>query len=416
MKFKSFNILLACMLLTVSAGFSQQKNYSFDSSISREVLENYLSRAVTMTEFLTDSVYCLDSRNMNPDKTDDIRLIKNIGAKFIGRAIYRWNGEAHLTKADFWDTPRKVVKMVHDADPDIVLQAAIFETVSPQVDSVKIPAWVFEEFGMKAENRNFSYDSMLNLKGRMVNHWGRASVPDITRTETQLWYMFLFGSYINIGIEAIHWGQIGLIGMEDRGFVVWKQFMDKTREYAKKHARRHYVLFDAHTASGGMVVEGVSLLDFNAFPMRIKDIVDKPQEAELEVGYLDALFLRSKGCISPSGWSCDALPYLVEFDNFGVSRTPGEATPTSIYVWGYDEFTWLIMQPIEYQKYWIAYADKWIRTTDPNGYLQMPVARIASFGGGKPSNRMRLNMPSALCPEGLGLEDAIKKVWENRNY
>lgn len=388
--------------------------YEFKDSISREVLENYLSRAITMTEFLTDSVYCIDSRNMNPDKTDDIRLIKNIGAKFIGRAIYRWNHETDLMKPDFWDTPKRVVKAVHEADPDIILQAAIFETISPKADSVKIPAWVFKEFGMEVEERNFRYDSMLNLNGKLVNHWGVASVPDITRIETQLWYMYLFGSYIDIGIEAIHWGQIALIGMEDPEFIVWRQFMQKTREYAKKHARRGYVLYDAHTPGGGMVVDGVSLLDFNSFPLRPKAIADKPQQAELKVGYVDALYKRSKGCITPSGWSCESLPYLVEFDNFGASDHPDVPEENSHWIWGYDEFTWFTLQPQEYQKKWLKYADDWVRANDPNGHLQMPVARVASPGKGRPSERLRLNTKSELCPEGLGMEETIKEIWANQ--
>ena len=407
--------LTAALLAAVSCSPKKEaKNYTFDGSISREVLENYLSRAVTLTELLVDSKYSIVA-NMNPDKTDDVRLIKNIGAKFIGRAITRWDMEEHLIEPDFWDTPRRTAQAVHEADPEVILQGAIFETVSPNVNLVKVPAWVFGEFGMPVEDRNFRLDSMLNLKGRYVGHWnGVSSVPDITRPETQLWYMYLFGSYLDIGVEAIHWGQIALIGMEDPGFVVWKQFLDKMREYAKVHARRHYVLFDAHTPGGGMVVDGVSLLDFNSFPMRIKEIEDKPEQAELEVGYLDALFLRSKGCIAPSGWSCDALPYLVEIDNFGINNAPGKSSVNTIYVWGYDEISWFARQPREYQKEWLAYADNWVRTTDPAGHLQMPVARKIAPGMDVPRERARFNTPSEICPEGLGLEETIKTIWENQ--
>jgi hypothetical protein len=92
------------------------------------------------------------------------------------------------------------------------------------------------------------------------------------------------------------------------------------------------VLLDGHVPSGGMVKDGVSLLDFNLFPLRIKAVPckwvqGKPQEAVLEVGHLDALFKRSKGCVSPSGWKCDSSPYLVEFDNFGRGPNPNVADP-----------------------------------------------------------------------------------------
>ena len=56
--------------------------------------------------------------------------------------------------------------------------------------------------------------------------WGPgASVPDITRVETQLWFMFLIGSYVDIGVEAVHLGQVYLIGMNDRGWQTWDSFL-----------------------------------------------------------------------------------------------------------------------------------------------------------------------------------------------
>ena len=59
--------------LTKSA--SLVNNFTFSRTISREVLENYLSRAVTAQDVVKSDT--LD---------DDIRMLTNIGAKFIGRA------------------------------------------------------------------------------------------------------------------------------------------------------------------------------------------------------------------------------------------------------------------------------------------------------------------------------------------
>src|SRR5512140_1596589 len=58
--------------------------FRFDKSISREVLENYLSRAITMEGLL----------NGRGDPDDNIRMLKSIGAKFIGRSLCLWGGEA----------------------------------------------------------------------------------------------------------------------------------------------------------------------------------------------------------------------------------------------------------------------------------------------------------------------------------
>lgn len=68
---------------------AQQLDYHFDGTISREVLENYLDRSVTMAYFLVTGK--VEGNREYLYREDDARLIRNIGAKFIGRAIYRAN-------------------------------------------------------------------------------------------------------------------------------------------------------------------------------------------------------------------------------------------------------------------------------------------------------------------------------------
>lgn len=399
--------------LIFSAAAASAQKATFDSNgISRQALEYYLSRSVTMAEFLAVDPHGNDGPY--PYKADDVRLIGNIGAKFIGRAIYRWGHETTLTKPDFWQQAGDLIKQVHDKDPEVIFQAAVFEAVTEQVNAVPVPAWVFQVFQLPVETRNFRYEDMLNLQGKLVNHWGRGrSVPDITRQEAQLWLMYLCGAYMNLGCEALHMGQIALMGMEDKGLRKWAEFMARVRTYASTHTRRNWVLLDAHTPSGGMVVDGKSLLDFNSFPLRIKEIPEKPMEGILQVGYLDAFFGRSEGCITPSGWKCDALPYLVEFDNFGVSKNPGVADTASHFIWGYDEITWFFLQSETYRNKWLKYAYSWLAGHDKNGFLQMPISRIISRGRGFPMVRNRGNTRSENCPEGINVEETVKEIWEN---
>src|SRR5512135_613030 len=67
---------------------SQPAKYEFDRTISREVLENYLSRAITMEGLL----------NGRGDLDDNIRMLKSVGAKFIGRSLCLWGGEASILR------------------------------------------------------------------------------------------------------------------------------------------------------------------------------------------------------------------------------------------------------------------------------------------------------------------------------
>jgi hypothetical protein len=389
---------------------AKKLDFRFDGTISREVLENYLDHSVTMAYFLVTGTP--EGNRPYLYREDDVRLIRNIGAKFIGRAIYRWGGESRLNEPGFWVDAKTLIKRIHSFDPDVIFQGCLFEIVTRNVVRVSIPAWVFEGFDLPVEERTFSYEAMLNSNGRMVNHWGRSSVPDVTRLETQMWFYCLAGSYINLGCEALHLGQVRLIGMADGDLRAWSVLLARIRAYAKTHARRHLVLLDAHEPTWGMIVDGASLLDFNSFPMRIKETPERPYEAVLQVGHLDAMYKRSKGCISPSGWRCESLPYLVEFDNYGRSRNANVADLDSIFVWGWDEISWFSLQNEAYRNKWLEYAYNWIKETDPNGHLQMPVSRMISCPN-ETLGSYRANTKSPACPIGYSQEETIKRIWCN---
>jgi hypothetical protein len=405
-------LLACCVLLIGATALYGQRNYRFDGKISREVLENYLSRSITMTEIYRSP------GNLD----DDIRMLKNTGAKFAGRTIYLWGGEARINDPKFLEQGKDMVARIQKNDPDVVLQAALFEIVTEAVGQIPVPAWVFQEFGLTPEARNFDYSKMLFPDGKMVNHWRQgSSVPDICQRETKMWFFFLAGSYLNIGIEAFHVGQLDLMGRNDPEYRNWADLLQRVRGYAAKKARRHWVIIDAHVPKGGPVVDGKLLLDFHSFPLRPKEVADSPGKAVIEIGYSDGLYGRSKGGITPSGWTCEHLPFLVEFDNFGGTRTPGQATQTkgaSIFTWGYDEITWLSQQPEAYRNEWLRYAWNWLKEHDRDGFLEMPGGRMITNGPASPDaegGRLRwyfANTKSPACPTGFSQEETIKAIWQ----
>lgn len=400
-------LLLICLL----TGYTQAQSYHIDGDgISETVLHNYLSRAITMVYFLTPEKP--EGRLDYPYHADDIRMIKNTGAKFIGRSIYRWGEEARLNDPEYWKKAAQLVTTMHQFDMDIIFQACIFEIITEEVNEVPIPAWVFKGFNLPVESRNFLYSSMINKQGKLVDHWHKgSSVPDVSQQETQLWFYFLAGSFINTGCEAIHLGQIELIGMNDKDRNAWSFVIAKIREYAKQKARRNWVLLDAHVPYGGMIKDGKSLLDFNSFPLRIKEVVEKPYDGILQLNYLDALYNKSKGGITPSGWKTPHLPYLVEFDNFGKSARPNVADTTSHFIWGWDEISWFTLQPESKRNDWLHYAYNWIKKNDPCGHLQMPGCRMISCPN-ESAGSYRANTKSPGCPIGYGQEETIKSLWK----
>jgi hypothetical protein len=370
-------------------------------------LENYLSRSISFTELLHDDLS--QPRNARgEDPKDNLRMILSCGAKLIGRAIMVWGRERNLEA--FLQAAKPYAEALHKGDPDIILEGAVFEIATTGVESISIPERVFKAFGQPVEARNFHYKDMLYPDGRQVGHWGNnGSVPDMSRLETRMWFYFLSTSYIDIGIEALHFGQVGLMDWNDRGHVGWLDMLDHVRAYAHEHARRHLVLCDAHTPTGGYVEDGKLLFDFHAFPLRIVGVDDHPYDGVLQVGYADSIFQRSKGGITPSGWSCDHLPYLVEFDNFG-SRNPGSPSK-SPFIWGWDEISWFAMLPEAKRNDWLRYAWNWLRENDPIGRLEMPGSRVIRTGQPDGPRWYWANTQSDACPGGFNTEETIKKIW-----
>src|SRR3546814_546117 len=251
---KSIVIALAIFLATSSRA---QPSYQLaDGKVSKQVLENYLSRSITQDEFLA-SEGCYND-GPYPYKADDVRMLKNIGAKFIGRAIYSWGKENFYRMPSFWGHAEEAMASFHAFDSTMVFQACIFEIITEKVEDIPVPAWVFETFGLPVEQRHFRYAAMINESGALVDHWRKgSSVPDITRKETQLFFYYLARRYMEIGIEAIHFGQAQLMAMRGgESLEAWKTLMWHVRKAATTVARLGTVICDSHLPNGGMGVDG----------------------------------------------------------------------------------------------------------------------------------------------------------------
>lgn len=394
---------------------NQGLDFSFDQNgIREEVLRNYLSRAQNCNVFQNDFAYA----------EEDLAMLYATGAKMVSRADTPWwMGGFEYEK---YPRIREYLRRAHEYDPDLLFENCIFECVYPEVGEISVPPETFRAFGLPVEDRCFSYEAMLFPDGRFVNQWdGRGSVPDLTRLETQLWIYYRACLYIDLGFESIHFGQIMLMGKSDVGFVLFDRLIRMIREYARDHARRGWVLVNAHMYDDRVAGTDRLICDFHMTPTRGMPPVgavrhppydDAPQEIELCVGHFDSVYLESVGGLTPSGWRTSSLPYLVELDNVGSYDkewldTPYRPKQTEWFKsgwWGFDEISWFANQPDWYRRKWLRHAWHWIRHIGGHGYCQMPGHRQATLRSREDFSEIFL---SQYLAHQVGDVETIRDIW-----
>lgn len=113
-----------------------ERNYSFTNNMPENVLRSYLSRSITVSGILFDSI-SYDGVALYPE--DDERMVINVGAKFIGRSIFMWGDDRNIINPLFLSEAKTKIDRMHQIDPDIIFQACIFEIVTPSLAEVPVP-------------------------------------------------------------------------------------------------------------------------------------------------------------------------------------------------------------------------------------------------------------------------------------
>ncbi|MCK9412029.1 MAG: hypothetical protein M0Q53_06990 [Prolixibacteraceae bacterium] len=389
---KNYALSVRCMKDVVSDP-GTSLDYRFDGSISLQVLQNYLSRAIHMGH-LGEGV---------GSTVDNIRMVKNIGAKYLGRVVFVYGKESTFPQR--LQTINTIGAQIHANDPDVILEGGVFEYVSTDVNTLPIPAYVFQQFNLPVETRNFRQSDMVFADNPIINR--PYTVPDITKMETRLWYYYLATSQIDAGIESIHWGFFEPQAVNDKasGYTNYFDMFARVRLYAKTHARRHFVLCnaDANVAPGN---GGDLLFDFgsgNLHANGIQEVLTDPQKC-----ILTGKYGSSGNGVTPSGWATTRLPFLSHFDNNGKSAgagTPGDGS------WHWDEISWFANQPESYRNEFLRYADNYISNIWPGnaGHLEMPGIRIITPAINGTSNYFANS--SSLYPWGFNQEETIRQIW-----
>ena len=155
--------------------------------------------------------------------------------------------------------------------------------------------------------------------------------------------------------------------------------LNRVRTYAHKHARRHFLLCDAHTPTGGYVERRQAPASTSTrFPCgsprsRTTRIRGSPGRLcgchLLEESRRRHARAAGRASICPT-WSSSTT---------SAASNPGKPSK-SPFIWGWDEITWFALMPEAERNDWLRYAWKWVQETDPNGHLQMPGSRVMTPG------------------------------------
>jgi len=371
--------------------FDKTSPFYFNGSMSEEVLRHYVSRAVTHQPL---SIY-------DPLFDESMRMIKNIGAKFIGRAAH-FSWTKHMTYEQveaYYAEAKESAEKAHEADAELILQAGVFEIIYRKtVENQPIPAFVFEAFGLPVEKRNFDWEAMCFPKGfefaktcwgdwSSRNFWyEQAAWPFIGSVETQMYFYYSICRYIDAGYESVHLGQAErMCGCRYEFYTGWDRVTTLAREYAKTHARRGIVLFDCHTVfeSGGMKIGDRLIVDVIAAGMIPTDDVEEDGVLKCQLydyeEWEQSWLGRSEGGEHPLGFHIDTCLTIIELDNYGRPGPVG--IRNELYTpWGYDDITWFTLQPEWYRNEFLLNCNKKLKSVrlDKNGnqvYFLQPQLR-----------------------------------------
>lgn len=427
-------VIYADNVLKVNSGKKvTTSSFDFYGSISPEVLSNYLDRSLTYTIFDTTGVYSAKD------------VIRQTDAKYFARAFCHWTPSGY-DDARF-ETYKKEAKQIHQMDPEIILEACIFETCGPKMNEIAIPAWVFEAFGKTPETRNFDYTKMAHQNGYLANNWGpNGHVPSISTDEFKMFVYYRACRYIDMGVEALHMGQMNLIGSiteyvnsKDGGYwdvtgvdkASWTKVIDMITAYAKENARRGYVIINGHYPDQDLTRSDDSskmLVDFNMFPLRLAasgsdhHANEGPQVCTLnpredsDAPYSVKRQANVKNKVSPSGYIYDSYPYLLEFDNYGHDKAKfGRA----VSQWGFDEISWYANQPKEYRHQYLIDILNEVKnySTAPNGHVALPGRRTVYIHAQGCSEYLELqSIQDTINTQYWYEEDGVTIKSENENY
>jgi len=441
--------------------------YTFYGSMSEEQLHMYLDKAIDMnglslytwTDDLIESAPPLEYATL-ADHNDDIRMILNIGAKFIGGMMeFESAFDRLMTGLDQFKTD---VDTLHATDPDIICEARLDEAIDSTAVYVNVPGYVFDAFGQPHVLRTFQptlmfYDSPADACSYAVD------IPaiDITKTESQMWIYFIATTAIEYGAEAVIFPNAIIINCQDDGNAKVWYVANLVRDYARNPpsgppsapygligARRKMVLVggDAIPIPNGLGGYGTKetmyfdpapaaplpewqrqlIWDYNlaAIQSFCKPTSILPCTPDFLPVILDPTsqnwLTLIQGGKHPLGWYCAHMPCVIENDNDAPYFDSGcnyycnnQSAVTWRPFWGYDASSWYPAQSPWFRNIMAQYFYYRAKCINPYAHYNLPGRLFAKqyLDGSTTYAQQVMYRANAPLPYG-GQEDTFKAIFQ----
>ncbi len=390
--------------------------FSKETPMTEEVLNNYMSRSSTCHLFDTDAGF--------GNVQENLRMLFYTGTKYVSRAVANDIFMAQPDDIDYYPLYTKWINFAHEYDPEIIFEGGVYEALHTGVNAIEIPDWVFEAFDLPVEKgRTFNLEKMMYDVWIVDPNGDGIYNPDMSKLETQMWFYFRGVQQIDAGFEALHLGSAPCMSDNDakQGFKGWKRLCDLLHEYAKTHARRSWVILNAHNLHNMYSTdsEGNIELFFDYNPWTLSPYVPEyetdgspeignPQEVLIGTQGL-SLFGRTQKGRHPLGYYTEAQIGVAELDNYGEMpdiKDKAQTNGLGGYPWGYCDAAWFALQPDDYRRYWVKYAlNRSLESPTPNYYINIPLCRTA----GTPYWLYQANIPEfGYTIKGRGDEEALR--------
>lgn len=319
-------------------------------------VDRYLSRAI-FGVYLNDYKGTSGSGTYGNVYHDFKEMCSDLSASLISRATLMWGWEGRMVPGtQFYIDMTQLVDEInksYDTKNKFrpLVEAAIMEHITKEVNAVPIPNWVKQEFCIRYPNECTLINSKNNFDHSEIAYAPNSELMDISKIEAKMWVYYLARTYIDYGYSCLHLGALDAYCQNDQQYEHISSCVKMIRAYARSKDAFLLINVDVNKEiyeynSGNSRY----IFDFICSPLRpegsLNQYATQPcaQLKNVELAfykkhYMPAL-LSSNGGISPQGDWMDKLPVLFNLDWNGWTSDLGQIIHAGWFPWGYDEMGW----------------------------------------------------------------------------